>query len=187
MTSPDSEAAKWRRIADDRLGKLAAIARIGAEPPDAVLAIISGTKPDPDAGTGGTPTIYHHSVAGFRRQLAQAAQAYRKASEEYFAGLQGKKRAEVTDTERDAYMGTLMAYGYCYTLAAVLGVAERELGPQSARRLATIADDILTNGDFDDLNADVGPGVPLPPPSSAEQAEAGQLALGHDDPVVVST
>jgi hypothetical protein len=51
-----------------------------------------------------------------------------------------------------------MAYGYSYALAAILGVAEREFGPEVARRLAAGADQILTNGDFDDLNADVMPG-----------------------------
>lgn len=138
MTTPDTEAAKWRRIADERLGKLAAIARIGAEPPDAVLAIIKGEETD----TGGTATAYHHSVTDLRRELVRSAQGYRKASAEYFTAMHDRKREEVTDAERDAYMGTLMACNYSYVLAAILRVAEEELGPQSARRLATIADDM---------------------------------------------
>lgn len=176
MTIITYAAGHYRRLADERLGKLAAIARIGAEPPGAVLAIIAGKEPG-DA-------ISHDYVTELRRELVKAAQSYRKVSTEYFTGMQGRKRDEVTDAERDAYMGTLMACTYSYVLAAILRVAEEDLGTQSARRLASVAGDMLEDGDSGDLNADVKPGAPLPPPSPAEQAEAGQLALGQPEPVV---
>jgi hypothetical protein len=176
MTTQDSEAGKWRRIADERLGKLAAIARIGAEPPDAVLAIIKGEEADPDTGTADTSTIYHHSAAEFRRGLMSAAVHWNDVADQYGA-VWDRPRGERPAAELDAHAGSLMAGAYAYTLAAILRVAEEELGPQSARRLATIADDMLTNGDDDDLNADVKPGAPLPPPSPAEQAEAGQVSI----------
>jgi hypothetical protein len=51
-----STGTDWRKIADERLAKLAAIAKIGAEPPDQVLAIIAGNAPEPPvAGTGYHP------------------------------------------------------------------------------------------------------------------------------------
>ena len=43
-----------------------------------------------------------------------------------------------------------------YTLAAVLGYAAK-FGDHIQNDLAFIADEILTNGDFDNLNADVIP------------------------------
>lgn len=185
MTTHDDEIARWRRIADERLGKLAAIARIGAEPPDAVLAIIAGKEMDEGAGTSGTSTMYHASLGEFRRELMAAAAHHQGVADEYIPAL-GRPREQRVRSEVDANVGSLMAGSYAYTLAAVLAVAERKLGPQSARMLANVADDILANGDDSDLNADVKPGAPLPPPSPAEQAEAGQLALGQPEPVMVS-
>ncbi len=173
----DSPARNWRRIAEERLGQLAAIARIGAEPPEAVLAIIGGKDPGPAAGTNDTSTICHHSVADLRRELTSDAEAWREAADAYF-----KHRRE-DEKAAEAYAGARMAGVYAYSLAAVLGVAERELGPQTARLLADIADEILENGDEGDLNADVKPGTPLPPPTPAEQAAGGQLALGQPEPV----
>lgn len=169
----------WRRIADERLGKLAAIARIGAEPPDAVLAIIRDADPGPDAGTSDTSTIYHASVREFRASLVSDAEAHRKVKCRYGDRItaarkdDGKAPGEVYD----AHVGNLMAAEYAYTLAAVLRVAEDRLGPQSARMLANFADDILTNGDDNDLNADVKPGTPPPPPSPGEQSAAGQIDI----------
>jgi hypothetical protein len=176
MTTHDDEAARWRRIADDRLGKLAAIARIGAEPPDAVLAIIKGEEPDPDTGTADTSTMYHRSLDEFRRGLMAAAVHHHGVADEYGTAFD-RPRGERVRSELDAHAGSLMAGSYSYVLAAVLKVAEQELGPQSARMLASVADDILANGDDDDLNADVKPGAPLPPPSPAEQADAGQISI----------
>lgn len=165
------ETGRWRRLADRRLAMLAEIARIGAEPPEAVLAIITGGDPGPAVGSAGTSTIYHDSVAALRRELMADAEQWHKAGDAYFRQRKDDAKAA------GAYAPSRMAGVYAYALAAVLGVAERELGPQTARRLADVADDILENGDDDDLNADVRPGVPLPPPSAAELEEAGQMSI----------
>lgn len=169
----------WRRIADGRLGKLAAIARIGAEPPEAVLAIIRDADPGPDAGTSDTSTIYHESVREFRSGLVAEAEMFSADAEKYGRQVYALRAAkqEVPDADRDARVSSLMAGGYAYALAAVLRVAEDRLGPQSARMLANFADDILTNGDDNDLNADVKPGTPPPPPSPGEQSAAGQIDI----------
>jgi hypothetical protein len=154
-------AAYWRHLADERLGQLAEIARIGAEPPDAVLAIIQGKTLDPAAGTADTSTAYHHSVAEFRQELVKSAEFYHeimKPHDEEITAIRrrtGGSSEDIPTAVWDAHAGLLMAGSYAYTLAAVLGVAEREFGPQTARGLASVAGDILANGDFDDLNADV--------------------------------
>jgi hypothetical protein len=175
-TMTTDEAAKWRKIAEERLAKLNAIAQIGAEPPNAVVSIITEGEPDPTAGSADTSTWNYHSVTEFRQQLVRAAEAWNKKKEEYFRQVQ-QPAAETPRAALDAYAGTMMAGSYAYTLAAILGQAEREFGPQIARRLASAADEILTDGDFDDMNADVRQGVPLPPPSPAEQQQAGQMSV----------
>lgn len=111
----------------------------------------------PEAPAGHRATNYHETVTDFRRELAAAAESWNRGSEHYFKLVHAQPPAETPAEIRDAYAGTLMAYGYSYTLAAVLGVAEREFGLKVAERLAFEADEILTNGDFGDLNADVMP------------------------------
>jgi hypothetical protein len=158
------------------LAQLNAIAQIGAEPAGAVLAIITGGEPDPAAGTSDTSTWNHHSLEEFRRGLMSAAVYHHKVAGEYEA-VWDKPRGERLKSECDAHAGSLMAGSYAYVLAAVLRVAAEEFGPQTARRLADVADCILADGDGEDLNADVKPGAPLPPPSPAEQAAAGQMSI----------
>lgn len=162
----------WKKLADNRLAQLNAIAQIGAEPADAVLAIIKGEEPD-QPGTG---TWNCETTAEFRRGLVAAATHHHKVADEYRA-VWDMPRGERPRDAIDAHAGSLMAGSYAYTLAAILGYAERELGAETARRLADLADCILTNGDDDNLNADVKPGIPLPPPTPREQAAAGQLAF----------
>lgn len=84
-------------------------------------------------------TIYSGSVTEFRASLVQGATHW------HDHGAEAPRSAG------------LMASGFGYALAAVLGVAEREFGHITAARLAQVADDILMNGDSDDLNADVTP------------------------------
>jgi hypothetical protein len=155
---------------------LHAIAKIGAEPADAVLAIITGAEVDPDTGSSDTSTMYHSSLDEFRRGLMAAAVHHHGVADEYGVAYD-KPREERSRPDMDAHAGSLMASSYAYTLAAVLGYAVRELGPQTARILANVADDILANGDDMDLNADVKPGIPLPPPTPREQEEAGQISI----------
>lgn len=180
MTGQD--AAWWRRVADRRLEQLNDISKIGAEPPAAVLAIITGAGHYPDAGTSDTSTAWHSSVTEFRRALSQDAAAWQETLKKHFTAMNGQPVQKVPPDLRDAYMASLTAASFAYALAAVLGVAEREFGPQTARRLASIADDLLENGDDNDLNGDVAPGAPLPPPTPGEQAAAGQISIDDEEP-----
>jgi len=86
-----------------------------------------------------TDTIYSGSVTDFRRSLVEDAANWR------LAGPAMPRAA------------ALMAANYGYALAALLGQAESEMGHEAAARLASRADDILTNGDDRDMNADVMP------------------------------
>jgi hypothetical protein len=184
MSGTGAASADWQAIAQRRLAQLAAIARIGAEPRGDVLAIIQGTQPSPDAGTSDTSTGYHASADALRRAFMADYQGWDKIRARW-SPLRGNPDTSPEADGRaaaDAYVAALTAGQYAYVLAAVLGVAEREFGPQTARRLASLADNLLENGDDRDLNADVRPGAPLPPPTPAEQAAAGQLALDDLDP-----
>lgn len=124
-------------------------------------------------------TIYSGSVTDFRRELVASAEMFEKMHRPYsaqsFAALQaqctGRPRPEVPAAVRDADLSGLMARTYAYTLAAVLAVAEREFGHEVAARLACKADDIITNGDGDALNADVG-GHPAFDPSGPTDTTA---------------
>jgi hypothetical protein len=128
----------------------------------------------PDAGG----TWYHHSTDDFRRDLMADAEAWRKVKTAYSDLMdRNHKSARVPAEVRDAHAAALMASEYAYVLAAVLRVAGRDFGPETARRLAGSTDFILENGDDDDLNADVKPGTPLPPPHPREQEEAGQISI----------
>ena len=167
MTTPALDPAALRRLADDRLRKINEIAAIGGEPATAVLAIITGTGLPPGTGTCDTSTMYHHSVTGFRRGIVDTAEACQRVMGRYKAQVMDAAGKESTAPAPvlAAYHSSLLARDFAYTLAAVLRVAERECGPQTARMLANVADDILTNGDDHDRNADVRPGTPLPPPT----------------------
>lgn len=96
-------------------------------------------------------TIYHETVAEFRAELVETAHGFRERIDLY-----RKPAGQMTTAEKDARVGNLMAGNYAYTLAAVLGAAA-EFGREVQEKLATIADDILMNGDDHDRNADVMP------------------------------
>lgn len=113
--------------------------------------------------------LYHENVTELRRTLMNASVMYTKMGKPYsdqaFAWINARRAAEEAGQPepprppqpvRDADMACMMAASYAYTLAAVLRLAG-DLGPEVARKLATAADDILVNGDFEDLNADVTP------------------------------
>lgn len=114
-----------------------------------------------------TDTIYSGSVTDFRRQLVQAAQHWdrvqRPYSEQRSANFAARRAdpavPKLPHVVLDASAAGMTAGGYAYTLAAVLAVAEREFGHEVAARLACVADDVLTNGDDHDRNADVAPEV----------------------------
>lgn len=108
-------------------------------------------------------TLYHASVKDFRAALVKAAAMYNATSKEYQPQVFGAaaKARETGETVKvpvavgDAYRGSLMAYSYAYTLAAVIRYAGQHFGDEVAHGLACVADDLLTNGDDDNLNGDI--------------------------------
>jgi hypothetical protein len=103
-------------------------------------------------------TAYHETVDDLRRELAGEAMTFRKQMKPHQAAVFAarEKHEDVPAAERAAYIGCLMAANYAYTLAAVLAVAG-DFGQEVRERLACVADDILTNGDDHERNADVMP------------------------------
>lgn len=87
----------------------------------------------------GHSTGYHESPWHLRRQL-------RAASAEW------ESRIGDGDALDPAAM---MAASYAYVLAALLGWVGREHGPDAEHAAACMVDDVLTNGDCDDLNGDL--------------------------------
>lgn len=124
-------------------------------------------------------TPYHASVNDFRRELAGESAMFHKRMGPHrdvaFAAMTakraGQEHAPLSQAEEDAYIGCLMAGSYAYTLAAVLRVAEQEFGREVVVRLACVADDIITNGDDHDRNADVAD-VITPSASESEASRA---------------
>lgn len=109
-------------------------------------------------------TLYHPSVKDFRATLVKAAAMYNATSKEYQPQVMGAaaKARETSDKTikipaavGDAYRGSLGAYSYAYTLAAIIRYAGRRFGDEVARELACVADDLLMNGDDDNLNGDI--------------------------------
>ncbi|MEU6709920.1 hypothetical protein ABZ897_00460 [Nonomuraea sp. NPDC046802] len=105
----------------------------------------------------GTATNYHKSIDDLRRDLMKGNAHWEKVAERY-SGISDKAEAA-------AFAAASMAGSYSYTLAAIIGYA-RKYGEHVAHDLAFEADEILTNGDFEAMNADVivasAEGLPLP-------------------------
>lgn len=111
-------------------------------------------------------TLYHASVKDFRTSLVKASTMFEQMSNEHQEPIMrasalaretgdASHRDKVPAAVRDAYQGSLMAYSYGYTLGAVIRFAEQRFGEDVALELACRADDLLTNGDDDDLNGDI--------------------------------
>lgn len=96
-------------------------------------------------------TNYHESVDHLRQDLMKGNAHWEEVVKEFAETPDGQVR---TRAEAVAFMAAMMAGSYSYTLAAVLGYA-RKYGEDIAHDLAFEADEILTNGDFEDMNADV--------------------------------
>jgi hypothetical protein len=114
------------------------------------------------------PTVYHETVTDLRRELVEASGQYRKIGEPHWAAVLAyldaawvAKQAGKPEPARpsravmDADVGLRMAASYAYTLAAILRLAGDRFGPEVQQVLASAADDILTNGDGNDLNTDI--------------------------------
>lgn len=137
---------------------------------------------------GSWATNYHKTITDLRAGLMRESVMFDRMCESHteVAHRYGKDRLawkdggesgpapERPDAILDAHTGTLMAAIYAYALAAVLKVAERDLSAEQAQNLAFEVDEILTNGDFESLNADV-----IPEGAAAPSAAQGiELVLG---------
>lgn len=104
--------------------------------------------PTPEPRDGGL--LYHGSVDDFRRSLMKAHASWERESKTY----QCEPGGEPERIRAVAHSAALMAGSYAYTIAALVKYAQR-FGSHVAHDLAFVADDILMNGDDDNLNADV--------------------------------
>jgi hypothetical protein len=97
-------------------------------------------------------TAYHETIADLRRELMESSAEYRQLVDRH----RYEAHNELTGAARDAYVASLMASGYAYTLAALL---ERigQTDPGNSRRLVAFADEILTNRGREGICADVWP------------------------------
>jgi hypothetical protein len=102
----------------------------------------------------GGATPWHETVDDFRRELMESHADWREGARRYSACARAEGAKPVASA---AHTASLMAASYSYALAAVLAVARREFGEHVVKRLAFKAADIITDGDDDDLNADVKP------------------------------
>lgn len=107
-------------------------------------------------------TNYHDSVDHLRRDIVAGSIVWDQIAKKHAGDLHTASPAQC-----NALGAALMAGSYGYTLAALLGYA-RKYGDHIANDLAFLADEILTNGDFDDLNADVMPEPGQVEPEPAE-------------------
>lgn len=90
-----------------------------------------------------------------RAVVTQVRRDLMKAANNWESTRKRAKEMDYGDAVGIAEGAAAMATAYAYTLAAVLGIAEKEYGAETAHRLASEAEEILINGDFDDHNADV--------------------------------
>lgn len=95
-------------------------------------------------------TNYHATVNELRTQLFKASLGHHSTAEKYAIWNQASSE------EGHAFRGNLMASSYSYALAALLRVAHDDISPEAARTLAFELDEILTNGDFNRINSDLG-------------------------------
>ena len=132
------------------------------------LAAVRGQSPEPG-------TAYHESITGFRRELVKSSLMWDKLHSPYWDATHAffvAERAAAAEHKPvrpdqaifDASSAGMMASSYAYTLAAVIAVAQKNFGDEVAAALASVADDLLINGDDEPgWNADV-----MPPDETAE-------------------
>jgi len=164
---------KYERLADmtARLAEAGGVGGIAAAVATArpVTAATGENTPGAPEVTAQRVSEYYETVDDLRRELVEVVQQWRLIKDTHRIARYDENAPQV---QRDAYLTGLMAGNYAYTLAAVLGVAQREFGNAVASRLTSVAAGILTNGDGSDLNADV---VPQPEPEAAD-ATPGEVA-----------
>lgn len=91
-----------------------------------------------------------YEVRRLREELFQSSRSF-QASADDLSGL----ALDADEITKIAYVASLMAANYAYTLAALLKVAEEEFGPDAAERLAGKADAIMSDGDENSYNEDL--------------------------------
>jgi hypothetical protein len=124
-------------------------------------------------------TGHHRTVDDFRRELMRTAVLFDKKLQPYQAAVLRSMRAEIDGEPagelpqpiRDADFACTMASGFAYILAAVLAIAQRDFGDEVARSLASEAAELLANGDFENINADVMPDGERPPQGGQQTEE----------------
>ena len=126
----------------------------------AAVKAMDATEPDERLG------YEYETVNDLRRGLVSSAVTWQETADRY---CEGRKE---TQAAADAYVSSLMAGCYSYTLAAVLGVAATEYGEAVAKHLAWFAASVMIDGDSDDLNADVAPEGSDPRAATSPATEA---------------
>lgn len=108
-------------------------------------------------------TVEERSVPTLRQQLYRSSLQHQKIADQYMVawdGVANAKEVNATLNEGELAMGAamhghVMAASLAYTLAAALALIEKQYGEDVANDLASQLDTMLTNGDFDDVNADL--------------------------------
>lgn len=85
---------------------------------------------------------YHDSIDEFRRDLMIAFANHQSFADNAVGGA-------------PTVMVAVTASNLYYTLAAVLGLVQKECDPEVAQRIAVKAEDVFVNGDSWGLNEDV--------------------------------
>lgn len=94
----------------------------------------------------------HETVDDLRRTLMQEHQVWQTHCTKLMNDTKGRTHS---DLEKLAVTGTMMSANYSYALAAVLGLVQR-IGPTGLGLVLSHAlDDLLADGDFEDLNGDI--------------------------------
>lgn len=98
-------------------------------------------------------TITDTTVSDLRRQLVSEHYRLLDVAHTYRSNLM--TGIWLTEGDRQNYVSSSAAANLAYTLAAVLGEIGRAFGDVVGEEFAQRAQTILTDGDHDDLNADV--------------------------------
>lgn len=96
----------------------------------------SRDRPNPD---------HEYTVQRFRVEMMEVHETWSRLMQEMYA-------AEHPDA---AAVPAAVAASQAYTIAAIIGQARELAGAGVAHKLALLAEGLLNDGDFEDLNADV--------------------------------
>ena len=123
-----------------------------------VAATREGYQSPDDTPYSGTVTDFRAELMVTSRMWSETERPYREQVHAALKAVRGTGKPPVIQPAvADAHCACMMAASYSYTLAAMLGYAEKNFGHATAARLACLADNILMNGDDGEHNADVTP------------------------------